>query len=98
METTETRRESWKGVKKTLGPKQQQVLEILKANPLGLTPWEIAAKLSFNPVFILSVRPRLTELTQMGKIRTVGKRWHEETKSREAVYEIEFGQQELFRP
>ena len=75
--TKETRRESYNAVLPTLTVRQKTVLQILK-DCGDMTAQEIAAELKQRGITPTDERnfsaPRLTELADMGLVRTVGKK------------------------
>lgn len=80
------RNESFEQIKPNLGPRHQEVLDALRKHPGGVTAWELS---KITNRMIHTVRPRLTELRDVGKAKVVGKRYHEETQRSEAVWAIE---------
>jgi predicted ArsR family transcriptional regulator len=94
-QSTEVRNESFQKMSEKIGKRQAEVLALLTAEPMGLTAWEIAAKLS-RPVYV--VRPRITELFSMTKIYAEGTRFHSPTGRRETVWHlVGKGQLEMFQ-
>lgn len=92
MITEETRRESYTQIKTKQTIRYDQIIYILKKNPQGLTAKEIAVEL-YNLKLIPGtdrnyVSPRLTELVERGKVKTIGKRICEYTKKKVAVFRM----------
>lgn len=88
-----TRNESFEKTQQKLGPKQQKIFDILSFYPKGLTAWDIAREIG---MMIHTVRPRLTELAQIGKIVEIGTRYYEPTQRNETIWQISHtGQREF---
>jgi len=91
MITQETRRESYKEVKKSIGDRQQMILDALRERPrstareLALYLWEQRKIPQAERNY---VHPRLTELVDDGLVRVVGKRKCPVTGRMVAVYEL----------
>lgn len=91
MITQETRRESYKEVKKSIGYRQQMILDALRERPrstareLALYLWEQRKIPQAERNY---VHPRLTELVDDGLVRVVGKRKCPVTGRMVAVYEL----------
>ncbi len=86
--TDETRRESYDTVKPTAGKRRQIILDVL--GDREMTANEIAEELykqGITPFYERNfAAPRLTELKQEGKVKTVGKRYCEKTGRMIAVW------------
>lgn len=95
--TTETRNASFEEVLKTIGDRQQVVVDYLKAFDEPLSASEIAYGLYINGLVPTpernSVHPRLTELTKLGIVHVIGKRKDPITNRKVAVYELVEGVQ-----
>ncbi len=88
--TNQTRRESWKTVKPTIKTRQDAVLETLTRltcfpEPLAVTAEKIADQMGVN---IYTIRPRLTELMQAGKVKAISKIQSPVTGKRIARYQV----------
>lgn len=90
--TIETRNASFEGILKTIGDRQQIVINYLEAFDEPLSASDIAYGLYINGLVPTpernSVHPRLTELTKMGIVRVVGKEKDKVTNRKVAVYEL----------
>lgn len=88
--TLETRSESNETVDKK--KRYKQIVEILKANPKGLTAKEIACVMYCNREIPTNERnfaaPRLTELSQKGIVEPIGKKKCTFTGKTVAVYKL----------
>jgi len=83
MKTTAiTRLESYQSTEPTIGSKQKEIFDLLNERQ-PLTAWEISDILN-RPVY--QVRPRLTELEKLKKIRSGGTKFQERTQRKEALY------------
>lgn len=60
-----------------------EVLSLLQKHPEGLSAWQIASMIRR---FVHAVRPRITELKQLGVVREIAERYEENTKRHEAVW------------
>ena len=92
MITEETRRESYQKIIPKQPIRYDQIIDILKNNPAGMTAKEIAVKL-YELKLIPSternfVSPRLTELVKQGKVETVGKKICQYCNRKVAVFRI----------
>lgn len=87
--TEKTRRESWDKTQAILGPRQKEVLDLVKEASgsaglyAGITAWEIAIALK-RDVYV--VRPRLTELKALGVIVAQGTKFHPGTDRNETSW------------
>jgi hypothetical protein len=79
----QTRLQSWNEVQLHLGFSQNEVLSIVKKYPNGVGPWTVAAILG-RPVY--QIRPRFTELAELGFISEIGKNYSTPTRKPETVY------------
>ena len=90
--TTETRNESFEEILKTIGYRQQVVVDYLRGFDEPLSASEIAYGLYINGLVPTpernSVHPRLTELTKLGIVRVAGKEKDLVTNRKVAVYEL----------
>jgi hypothetical protein len=77
------RNESYRKSSDQIGPRQQEVFDLLMTEPRGLTAWELAAKIGRQ---IYVVRPRITEFAGMGKVVPNGVRYHAPTDRNETVW------------
>lgn len=84
--------ESWDKTRKELGPRQEQVYSFLVGRPDGLTAWDIADYMNRQ---VYTIRPRLTELKILGRIKEAGSKWHEATQRRETNWVICKGSKQL---
>lgn len=88
------RRESLREVNKTVVTVGVEVYNaILQRGPI--TAWGIANYLD-RPVY--TIRPRITELKGMGKVKETGTRWCEMTQRPETVWDVVDKQLGLFNP
>lgn len=91
-QTAITRLESYQQTKPTISQRQQEIIDQLKIRQ-PLTSWELSDILN-RPVY--QVRPRLTELEKLGKVRTGGTKFQERTGRKESLYwVVTLGQMEL---
>lgn len=82
--STAQQQKSWQMTLQELGPRQREVMEWLERHRTeGLSAWELAEKLGR---YVHSIRPRLTELKQMGLIKQKGETYHQQTQRHEAVW------------
>jgi predicted ArsR family transcriptional regulator len=81
--STRPQLKSWNATLRSLGARQREVVEVLCHYSIGLGASQIADHLSRHPYV---VRPRLTELAQMGLVQEVGERWEERTQRHEALW------------
>jgi len=81
--TDTTRRQSYAEIKHTIGPRQLMVLESLEYSTQGLTVSELSDLLRL-PVH--SISGRLTELSDLGAIRSTGVRFNTETDRNQTVW------------
>jgi len=65
----------------TIHPKQAKILEIISKN--ALTPWEIS---DITGIPVYQIRPRLTELEDLGAIEIIGRKFQERTNRNESIY------------
>ncbi len=89
--TKETRQES--NLKVDRQTRYKEILECLEKHPNGLTAREIANELGYKERN--ATAPRLTELTTIGKVEAVSKRYDEVTKTNVSVYKIKTKKIEL---
>ncbi len=69
-----------------LGPRQREVVDLLnRYYAKGLTAWELAG---LTKRYVHAVRPRLTELRDLGVVRESGETWHAETGRKETVWKL----------
>jgi len=68
-----------------LGPRQREVIDLLVRYSHGLSAWEIADRAQR---LVHAVRPRLTELREMGLVREAGERWEQRTERNETVWRV----------
>jgi len=68
-----------------LGPRQEEVLKLIRSHPEGLGAWQIAA---MTRRYVHAVRPRINELVARGLVEQRGERWEESTKRHEAIWVI----------
>lgn len=71
MGVGETSRRAYDEIRKTLGPRQLKVLEVIEYHPSGITNNEIAHELHWP---INCVTPRVFELRSAGLVAMVGQR------------------------
>lgn len=83
-QTLMTRNESFQNTEPTIGARQKEIIDLLESNQ-PLTAWEISDILN-RPVY--QVRPRLTELEKLQKIRAGGTKFQERTQRKESLYWI----------
>lgn len=82
----DTRRQSWDKILETLGEKQKAVMQVFMDNhPKDFTPWEIA---DLKGWLVHAVRPRMTELENLGVLEICGVRYYEPTDRNEHVYRM----------
>ncbi len=81
--TLTLRNESFVAIQPKLAQRQAQVLEVVKNSKIGATAWEISG---MTGLMIHVVRPRLTELCDLGIIKESGSRWYEKTQRNETVW------------
>lgn len=87
--TQETKKESWDRIKPNKSTRQDIVLAILIKwttfpEPVAMTAEDIAYRMGRE---IYTIRPRLTELLQAGKIRSVSKKMSLKTGKKIALYQ-----------
>lgn len=93
-QTHETRRTSYREVNKTVVTVAQEIYAlVLNGGPI--TAWGIADRADRA---VYTVRPRLTELKGMGKIKEVGLKWCDRTHRNETVWDVTNKQLGLFNP
>ena len=80
----ETRRESYDRTLAGIGTQLRKVLLEVTANG-PVSAWQLARIMGRN---VYVIRPRLTELAAMGKIKEVGKRYESVTDRMEAVWDV----------
>jgi predicted transcriptional regulator len=89
--TKETRQESYEKTLLTLGPQLRQVFGALfDMGPSSA--WQIARKMNRE---VYQIRPKLTNLRDMGLIKAVGKRYEPLYDRNEAIWDIVDGQLRL---
>ncbi|MBL7040267.1 MAG: hypothetical protein ISR77_16640 [Pirellulaceae bacterium] len=95
MTAPDTQIEAYQASKKTAPTLRDQVKQVLANAPEGLTPDEIAAVLDES---VLSIRPRVTQLDQMGQIERTDRRRRNASGSKAAVYVLSYAktQRSLF--
>jgi len=85
LSTSATRRESWEATQPTLPKRREEVYALLQKHSQGLSAWQIARYLNRD---VYTVRPRITELYNMGIIECTGKRFEPKTNRKEAVWSL----------
>ena len=81
----ETRRLSHEAIVSSLGEKQREVYGVYVFSPHPLGPWEVADTLNKH---VYVVRPRITELVELGVIEEAGTRFETRSGKRETTYRI----------
>lgn len=81
----ETRRESYERILPETADRRREVLDLLRANPGGLTADELARKLCRQSY---RIRPRVTELYKAGLVVAIGKRVSEDSGRMIAVWGV----------
>lgn len=66
-----TARDAARAVAPTANVLRDRCLRSIEAAPNGLTPHELAELLDWD---VCSIRPRITELSRLGKVRKAGRR------------------------
>lgn len=89
----QTKRESYEQSLATVGPRQKEVLDLLKQCPDGLSAWEMASILHRD---VYTIRPRITELYQDGWIRPWGTQFCQKTQRNETIWVYVKNRGELF--
>jgi DNA-binding IclR family transcriptional regulator len=74
MKATEIRDMQWQQIREHLSGPRLVVLASLRAQPEPVTSRQLAAVCGLD---LLSTRPRLTELVELGLVECVGKQGHE---------------------
>jgi hypothetical protein len=82
--TQTNRRDSYEETNKTVVTVAAQIYDIVKTNG-PISAWQIAIRLAKD---VYTVRPRLTELRNLGKLKEAGSRWCEITQRTETVWDV----------
>ena len=82
--TKETRRQSHEKTNRTVVTVSLEIYNVLFQQG-AWTAWELAG-ITGREVY--TIRPRLTELREAGKIKKAGSRWCESTQRNETVWEV----------
>lgn len=77
--------ESWAKTQATLSRRQAEVYNTLSMSTSPLSAFDVSEILSRQ---VYTIRPRLTELKQMGMIEPVGFKYHVSTDRNEAVWRV----------
>jgi hypothetical protein len=92
MITTETRRESYSSILKSLGTRQAQVFTELLCYPDGVTASELSFDMHEMGFFRShdrnNVHPRLNEMVEKGMVEVIGKKQCRITSKTVAVYKV----------
>ena len=89
MNGTLSQMESYEDIKPKAEKKRQQVINLLKEHPEGLTAWDIARLLSTTGSYHRQdYAPRISELVERGIVAETGKSRTTETGKRGEIYQL----------